>query len=79
MIEWWHVILGFSAVMFIGFCILRNRPVKTDADIEIEEAQKRAADMVSEFVDNDLKHRVVMAKDANKETELEKQTRLQQW
>ena len=62
MLEPWHVLCAAVAIIFIGWCILRNRPIKTDSELEVEAEEKRQAELFKRYVDKDLDETVVMAK-----------------
>ena len=62
MIEPWHVLVAAAAIIFVGWCILRNRPIKTDTQLEVEAEEKRQAELFKKFIDTDLNEKVVMRK-----------------
>ena len=61
-LEIWHVLVLAAAAIFVGWCILRNRPIKTEAELLQEEIGKKKARIIEQFVDQDLNESVVMAK-----------------
>ena len=61
-IEPWHVLCIAVVIIFVGWCINRNRPITLRKDSTVEDAEKAAAERMKEVMDNSLDQKVVMKK-----------------